>query len=305
MLSLFTKPSYPKAAIGIEKDHVTALMVQSEGRGYGIRQASSVELAPGILEPGFLNRNLHDPYSFRTCLEEAITSAGLLGQKKWSVSLPANSARCSILTLENGAKGSTEEILDWKAEQAFGAPASELRVTRAKLANGPNGQERYFATAVKLSVIDEFETIFENLGWKAGLILPRALGEAKWLLNGGGYGDSMLISSQTDGFTAILVRNGEPHVVRSVTCSPSEADDEIYRLLIFYQDRFSAESGESILERILLVGEDIVPQRVQNISAEALGKSLSVLRPNDVGFNFPDSFRFSDLAAPGGLAAIG
>ena len=31
---------------------------------------------------------------------------------------------------------------------------------------------------LNLAVIDEYETVFESFGWKAGLVLPRAIGEA-------------------------------------------------------------------------------------------------------------------------------
>ena len=136
-------------------------------------------------------------------MDEAVVSAGLAKQKNWSVSLPSNTARSAILTLEKStsAKDESEEILDWKAEQSFGTPTGELRITRQKIAADREGKSRYFATAVKLSVIDEYETIFENFGWKAGLVLPRAVSETKWLSRNAAGPDSLLISSQGDGFT--------------------------------------------------------------------------------------------------------
>ena len=157
---------------------------------------------------------------------------------------------------------------------------------------------------MKLSVIDEYETIFEQFGWKAGLILPRVVAETRWL--GGDSMDSLLISSQEDGFTAILLRGGEPNVVRSVTCAPAEVDDEIYRLLMFYNDRFTTKGEGNMLNRLLLVGRDLVPERIRSISAEAFGHALTVLRSEDVGLNVPiGSLSFDDLAAPAGLAALG
>ena len=118
--------------------------------------------------------------------------------------------------------------------------------------------------------------------------------------------DSLLISSQGDGFSAILLRGGEPAVVRTVTCGPEERNDEIYRLLMFYNDRFASDKGEGFLDRILLVGRDLVPSRIKEISAEALGRALAILRPEEVGLNLPASgLSFDDLAAPAGLAAFG
>ena len=308
MFSALTQPNYPKAAIGLEREAVTAIALHKEGRGrYGVAQAATIELPSTLLTPSFLERNIASPEQLRVLLEEAVVSAGLMNQRNWSVSLPSNTARTTILTLENGSagKGETDEILDWKAEQSFGAPAGELRITRHKISNDREGRSRYFATAAKLSVIDEYETIFESLGWTAGLILPRAVSETRWLMGTGDTSDSLLLSSQTDGFTAMLLRGDEPAVIRSVTCGPNEQDDEIYRLLMFYNDRF-ADPRAGVLENLLVVGKGLMPAKIREISSEALGRTLRVLRAEDVGLNVPTgTLSFDDLAAPAGLASYG
>ena len=308
MLSVLTEPNYPKAAIGLERTSVTALALQKEGRGqFGVKQAATIELPTDLLTPSFVERNISSPEQFRVLLEDAITTAGLRNQKNWSVSLPSNTARSAILTLEAGgsSRTETEEVLDWKAEQSFGAPSGEMRITRYKISDDRQGRPRYFATAVKLSVIDEYETVLEDMGLKAGMILPRAVSESNWLV-GDDTGDSLLISSQNDGFTALLLRGNEPAVVRSVTCAIQERDDEIYRLLMFYKDRFSEGRANGFLEKLLIIGRDLVPAKIKEISAEALGTALRVLRPDDVGLNLPVSnLSFDDLAAPAGLATFG
>jgi hypothetical protein len=181
-----------------------------------------------------------------------------------------------------------------------------MRITRSKIAPDASGRLRYFATAVKLSVVDEYETLFERMKWRAGLILPRAVSEASWLIDRKKQTDSLLISSQVGGFTALLLRGDEPNVVRSVTCTASERDDEIYRLLMFYRDRFGESSSENFLEKFLIVGRDFAPAKIREIASEALGRTPDILRPEDVGLNLPvQDLSFDDLAAPAGLAAMG
>ncbi len=307
MFDFLTQPNYPKAAIGIEQNAISALQLRREGRGrFGVDRAATVELPSNLLTPSFTDRNIASVPEFRTLLEEAVVSAGLLSQKSWSISLPSSTARSAILTLDNAGKGELDEILEWKAEQSFGAPSGQLRITRYPISNDRDGKQRFFATAIKLSVIDEYETVFEQFGWKAGLILPRAVAETNWLLNESTAMDSLLISSQSDGFTAVLLRGNEPSVVRSVTCAPSEIDDEVYRLLMFYNDRFSDAQGGNLLSRLLLIGRDLVPEKIRAISADAFGRTLAIVRSEDVGLNVPvGSLRFDDLAAPAGLAAFG
>lgn len=307
MFSALTQPNFPKAAIGIEKDGITALAIRKEGRGqFGVKQAAAIELPKNLLMPSFTDTNISSVTEFRALLIEAVTNAGLMDQKKWSVSLPGATGRAAILTLdtEPGSSQEIEDVLDWKAEQSFGSPATSMRLSRFKIAPDRDGKTRYFATAVKLSVLDEYETIFEELGWKAGLILPRAVSEARWLIDDAN--DSLLISAQADGFTALLLRGGIPRVVRTVTCGKGEIDDEIYRLLMFYRDRFATPGNGNYLKGVLAVGKDFVPERLAAISQEALGGPVDVLRPEDVGlFLPPGNFHFDDIAAPAGLAALG
>ncbi len=307
MLSLFTEPKYPKTALGVERESITAVELTRESGRFTVQRASTVELPQGLVNPSFTDKNISDPAQFRHFLSEALMVSGLLDQKRWSVALPSNTARTAILSFDKAAldKGSYDEIIDWKAEQSFGLPASELRISREKVA-AEDGRVRFFATAIRLAVLDEYETAFESLGLKAGLIVPRALSELKWLYSGNAFIDSLLISSQNDGFTALLLHNGEPTVVRSVTCSQAELDDEIFRLLMFYRDRFAAEDGASRLGRMMSVGRSLVPTKLREISQEALGSPVDVVTAEDVGLTLPESgFDLHDLAAPAGLASFG
>lgn len=309
MFNALTQPNFPKAALGFEKNSVTAIALQKEGKyGFGIRQAATIELPEHLLVPSFLEKNISNTEEMLVMIDEVITNAGLLKQKRWSVSLPSNSARTAILTLdaEPASKDELSEILDWKAENTFGAAAGEMRISRRKIESDETGRPRYFATAVKLNVIDEFETMFERLGWHAGLILPRALCESNWLMDKRSETDSLLISSQSEGFVALLLRRGEPLVVRSVTCTEDERDDEIYRLLMFYRDRLGNDESSAFLERVLAVGSNFTSARLKEIADEALGKTLRILKPEDIGLTIPSkNINFNDIAAPAGVASLG
>ena len=95
------QPNYPKAALGLEKEFITALAVQKEGRGqFGIRQAATLDLPGGLLEPSFTQTNIADQAELAGVIRDACSRAGLERQKRWSISLPGNSARTAILTLD-------------------------------------------------------------------------------------------------------------------------------------------------------------------------------------------------------------
>ena len=63
------QPNYPKAALGLEKEFITALALQKEGRGrFGIKQAATLELPVGLLNPSFTEKNISNQREMLTLL---------------------------------------------------------------------------------------------------------------------------------------------------------------------------------------------------------------------------------------------
>ena len=61
MFSLITQPKYPNAALGIESNGMSAVALQSAGRGqFAIKQAASIDLSPGLITPSFVEKNISD-----------------------------------------------------------------------------------------------------------------------------------------------------------------------------------------------------------------------------------------------------
>jgi Tfp pilus assembly PilM family ATPase len=294
--------------VGLRREGISVVSVQKQGRSFALRRAATVDLPAGVLQPSFNEANIAEPQELLAAMREAATSAGLQTQKRWSASLPADSARMSILTLEVAPKTKKElsEVLNWKAERSFGVRPEELRLAIQPLSPDASKRPRYFVVAVRLDVLAEYDELFENLGWQVGLVLPRHLSEAQWLTLSKSsklLGDSLLVSSQADGFAAMLFRAGQPAVVRSVMCEPEEREDELYRLLLFYRDRLASE--HTALDRFLLIGEDFAAERLSEITNETLGYDTKILRPEDIGFLWQDdALRFDDIAAPAALASL-
>ncbi|MBD0327633.1 MAG: hypothetical protein ICV68_14445, partial [Pyrinomonadaceae bacterium] len=280
--------------------------------GFSLRRAATVALSESVLAPGFDEINITDPQELARALEEAVIGAGLGRQRKWSVTLPEAATRTVILHLESqpGSRSELEEVLRWKTERNFGAPFEELRVSREKLTTDAQGRERYLAVGMRESVLAEYERVFASLGWRAGLILPRNVGESRWLLNGGApaQGDALLISSHREGFTVILMRAAKPLVVRSVLCEAEDRDDELYRLLLFYRDRVTSaeeEMGARGIERLMVLGEGFDKNHVSQLIKETLGYELRPLSAADVGLQLPPGeLAFDEIAAPAGLASL-
>ena len=286
-------------------------MVQLErGRGgsFSLRRAATVALPESLVRPSFEEPNISDPAELTVALRELATSAGLLQQKRWSVALPDAASRTLILTLESppASRAELEEVLKWKMERGFGTPLDELSISRERLPADAQGKDRYLVVATPTAVLREYESVLQSLGWRAGLIVPRHLGEGQWLTQNGSRGDALLFSSSERGFTAVVFRGKQPLIVRTVACDPNECEDELFRLLLFYRDRRSGDSEQVVqLARMLIVGKLMSKDRAGEIVTETLGANLRSLDAADLGLHLATrELSFDAIAAPAGLATL-
>ncbi len=312
-------PRLPQAAVGLSGEAASVVQLERRGGGLAVRSAGLLPLPAGLVRPSFDEQNVSDGAELAGALTELLTSAGQVRRKRWSVALPEAATRTSILTLETApaSRAESEEMLRWKTERTLGAPLDELRVSRERLKQDAQGRERYLVTGVRLSVLAEYEQVFAALGWNAGLMLPRHMGEAWWLMRDGGQAgaDSLLVSSHAEGFTAVVLRAGSPLFVRVVICETEDRADELYRFLLFYRDRTSPQAaegeaapprlyGESI-GRLLVAGTGLDESAARAIIEETLSTAPRAVQPADLRLTFPAAgIDFRQIAAPAGLAAL-
>ncbi|HEX5701739.1 MAG TPA: hypothetical protein VFX97_00810 [Pyrinomonadaceae bacterium] len=304
MLDKLLQPRFPSAAVGIESSAASVVQLDRARGSFVLKRAATVNLPANLIKASFDESNIAEPEALIESLSDLVTSAGLLRQRKWSVTLPEATTRSAILTIEaaGGSRREIEEVLEWKIERAFGAPLSELRLGREELPGNQQKQARYLVTGVRLSVLAEYESVFAALGWQMGLVLPRHVGEEQWL-RGGAAGDGLLLSAHDEGFTAVLMRNNRPLTLRSVFCETAECDDELHRILLFYRDR-SGSNGDGTVGRLLVMGDRLDKKRVAEIAEETLGVRLQPLGAADVGLTVPGDLPFDLVAGPAGLARM-
>jgi hypothetical protein len=312
-MNLFSKlvnPWYPSTAVGFEKG--LASMVQldrGKSGGANLRRAATVALPESLIQPNFDQPNVSDLGELAAAVHELATSAGLMREKRWSVSLPEAASRSLIVTLETRPTSSSEleEVLTWKMERGFATPLDELSIARQKLPADPDGRDRYIVVATRTAVVSEFESVLNSLGWRVGLILPRHMGESQWLTGNGAPGDALLLSSSEEGFVAVVFRGKQPLMIRSVRCEKDECEDELYRLLLYYRDRRAGENGNGTqpLNRLLVLGDSLDKNRAVDIVNETLNSELRALSANDLGLQMASKeLSFDAIAAPAGLATL-
>ncbi len=309
LLSRLKDPRYPATAIGLEKGVASVVELERvKGSACKLRRGATFNIAESLVRPSFDESNIENGPQLAAVLRELATSAGLLRQKRWSLSLPEATTRTLVLTMESQPASAAEfqDVLKWKLERGFGAPVEELSISRERLQRDSQGRDRYLAIAVRKTILAEYEAVLNSLGWRAGLILPRHLGEAQWLVRNGTIGDSLLLSGSSKGFTGVIFRDKHPLIIRTVTCTEDEFEDEFYRLLLFYRDRSAPELGSGQgLTRLMVIGEGITKQRAGEIVHETTGSDLRPLEADELGLQLPSrDFNFDSIAAPAGLATL-
>jgi hypothetical protein len=304
-LDKLLKPRFPSCAVGIKTGTASVVQLERSRGSFAVKRAATINLPDNVVRSSFEESNVLDPNALAAALTDLATSAGLLRQKKWSVTLPEASARTTIVTIETtgGSRREIEEVIEWKIERTFGAPLDELRIGREELAANEQKQARFLITAVRAAVLAEYESVLAAMGWHTGLMLPRHIGEEQWLTNGSA-GDGLLLSAHEEGFTAVLLRNNRPLTLRSVFCDTAECDDELHRVLLFYRDRAGSNGAATSVDRLLVMGDLLNKQRVAEIAQETLGVNLRPLTANEVGLIIPGDLPFDLIAAPAGLARL-
>lgn len=309
-------PRLPSAAVGLEADMAAVVALDRRGANLTVRAAAHTALPAGLLTPRFDEPNVAHADALAEVLAALATEAGLARRHRWSAALPQLATRTATMILESepASRAESAEMLNWKIERSFGAPPDELRVATHKLTPDERGRSRYLATAAHLSVLAEYEAVFDALGWHVGLMLPSYFGEAHWLATGKAAaegGDALMVNSHAEGLTVTIVRGRELLLIRSAACEPATRADELYRLLLFYRDRVAASprapAGSKVIERLLVLGSGngLTEDEVRRSVVEALEAEPRTIDANSVGLVLPTpELSFAALAAPAGVAAM-
>jgi hypothetical protein len=303
----FLAPPAPNIAAGFVDDNFAVVDLRRGRRGFSLASSAVTQLPVGLITPGFDTPNIQDSGELAQAIAQTAEAAGLANKKRWSVALPDATARTVVIALESRPSNRRElsEVISWKIERVIGLPASELRISRQRM-NAAGGQDRYVVTVAHNEVLAQYESVFYDMGWNAGLMLPRHIGEAQWLMWDDTPGDKMLVSSNRTGFTTLIVRNGDPILVRTFVCDRDSIPDELHRFTLYYRDKLMTEIGGAAgsLARMLVLGSiDLAEARAA--VADAIDSEPRTLDPAEFGMDLKDEqIRFDHLAGAAGLATI-
>lgn len=287
-----TRPRLPRAAFLLEADEAAAVELRRKGNLFSLAAAARTPLPAGILVPSFDEPNVRDLGQLASALDATAQGAGLGRRQRWSVLLPEAAVKTLVISVESAPASREElrEMINWKVERLVGAPADELRVSRQFIGSGRS--PRFLVVAVRSTVIAEYEELFATLDWRAGLIVPRFVGEAAWLDWDASPGDKLLVGARGATCMAAFVRGGELMLVRSIDGDPARLEDEIYRLTLYFRDRIAEVPEIATVSAVMTYGA-VDGERVAATVEDALGAAPALVEP------------VPSLLDPGSAAEIG
>ena len=297
-------PPTPSTAAGFVDDNFAVVDLRRGRGGFSLASSAVTQLPVELVTPRFDSLNIQDEAELSQIIKQTAEAAGLLNRKRWSVALPDATARTLVVALESRPANRRElnEMLAWKIERLIAVPTAELNISRQRISPA-GGQDRYLVTVAHNEVLSQYESVFAAMGWNAGLILPRHMGEAQWLMWDDSPGDKMLVSANRSGFTSLIVRNHEPVLVRSFVCEPESAADELHRFALYYRDRLQDASANPLTRMLVLGGIDSAEAR--RAVADATDSEPGSLDPAQFGIDLRgEPIRFDHLAGAAGLATM-
>lgn len=299
-------PRAPNTAAGFVDDNFAVVDLRRGRQGFSLASSAVTQLPFGLISPAFDTLNIQDTDELAQTIAQTAEAAGLLNKKRWSVALPDATARTLVVALDSRPSSRRElnEVIAWKIERLIAAPSRDLRISRQRM-NAAGGPDRYVVSVAHNEVLSQYEAVFAGLGWNAGMMLPRHMGEAQWLMWDDSPGDKMLVSANRSGFTSLIVRNGDPVLVRTFVCEPESIPDELHRFSLYYRDRLVNDTARAnTLTRIMVLGGiDLAEARLA--VADAIDSEPRMLDPAEFGMDLTgEAIRFDHLAGAAGLATI-
>ena len=302
---LLTTPAFPRTAVSINELQLALVSLRLRQNEFDFLRFAVTPLSAGIVQPDFVRRNVIDEDGFRKAVDRLVTQSGAGRLSKLAVALPQRAVRSLIVDFDSEpeSKAELEQVLDWKIERGIGVKSNDLRLSRRRLFK-EGARVYWFVSAAHQDVMEQYEKLFVDLGWQVGLTMPDYLAEARWLTRNRAGGDQVMVSLNERGFVVVIVRRGEPALVRQVECSRGEQEDEFFRMIVFYRDRVLPSGEQLNLDKLLVIGTEEDRARFRNVLAQAVESPVNSLDPSSLGLRGQPAVPFSSFAAAAGLSTF-
>jgi type IV pilus assembly protein PilM len=274
------KTGRPHLACEITHDYVVVARATQDGASldaYTARPLANGSLAPRLTEDNVCNITL-----VKQALSDAFTTVGARSKDIVAI-LPDACARIALLEFETlpEKKLEAEGVIRFRLKKTMPFDIDKASVSYDVIR--AEGKVRVLAAVVMNSVLTEYETMFRDLGFAPGVVIPSSLAA---LGNVDTVDPVMVIKSDPNTTTLAIVGNQQLLLFRTlenpggVTPTAEQLVEDVHASLIFFQDTYNMQVNKILIggavdaEQIAPFLESQTNVRVQNlVAAHNLGSA--------------------------------
>ena len=203
----------------------------------------------------------------------------MLGGAPIALVLPDPVARVSLIPaaeLGTGRASDLDEVVRFRLRKSLPFDVREARVAHV---HSPRAQDPVLAVTAMSSVVDAYEEVCRSLALEPGLVELSGLALCRSAFGAGAPGDRLLVNWDDGYATLVLVREGWPVLVRTLTgpivSSPPEVAREAAQTLVYARERL----GSPGLEQVLVRSAWLSPAEAVAVLEAPLGVAPEMIEP--------------------------
>lgn len=243
------RKSGPQLACEITPDRVIA--ARATHNGTELESYTARALPAGIVVPRLAETNVTDAERLKQAVTDALATVGAASGDIVAV-LPDASVRITLLDFDTlpEKKQEADAVVRFRLKKVLPFDVEEAAVSYD--VHRTNGKVQVVAAVALATVVAEYETIFRDLGYSPGVVLPSTLAAL-------GTVDSsepvLVIKSDTNTTTLAITSGDELMLFRTLENqggdipSADQLAQDVYASLVFFQDSYNTQ-----VDRILLGG---------------------------------------------------
>lgn len=268
----------PKLACEIAPDRVIA--GRASDSGHVLELCSTSELAPGCVVPDLTESNLRERHSVINAVREALENVGGRSRDVIAV-LPDAAVRVVLLDFETlpDKRDEAEEVVRFRLRKSLPFDVDKAKVSYH--AQKANGTVRVIAAVTLRSIIEDYETAFQEAGFSPGMVVPSMLAAL-----GGAPADKATLVVKVDARTTSIAILDDQQLLlfrtlentRGVTISGEQLAEDIYPSVVFFQDTYSTN-----VQQIFVAGISDVAGAEPALHAQTGADVKELVRASQLG----------------------
>src|SRR4051812_25626752 len=283
----------PKIACEIAADRVVA--ARASERETVVEAFSMRSIARGAIGPSLAAGNVVNRDAVRSALADALSTVGG-GTREVIAILPDAAVRVNLLDFDKlpDRREDAAALVRFRLRKAMPFDMEHAALSFDVRSN--NGQKQVVAAVAPAAVVAEYESLFADEGYNAGIVLPSALA---MLGNIEGESPAMVVKVDATSITVAIVDRGELRLIRVLENAPGagvtgeQLASEVYPSAVFFEDTYHAR-----IESVYVAGIVPLAQVAPALEAHTEARVHELVSGRHVE---PGS---ADAAGRGALAAV-